>query len=285
MFNPSFFSAPVSFFNTDLAVLGNKLEIINYVTNRVEKMLQYVADSIWNALYSANSISNDKIILGLKDLIDDGATVPTFGWLSRLDYIETWVVRIWSGSMLGWNVDRAGWTITQARLEAMYRACSSGLYKPTLIVTTKELRYAIAKLSTNNNTQMVSYAGSTANTQMSSMTGPALLAEAGTPTDVYFKGIPVYEDEKCTTWEIFFLNLDTFDMYVIDSLPDSTPIMVASSTIEWQVDKNMEVSTWFHRSLEITPLNQYAKVSHLYFSGQLVCTNPKYNGYFTWITG
>lgn len=282
-FNPSYFSQPVVFSWTDLSVASNKQTVIDYMVTRFAEVTQEIADVIWTSMYWAN-YANDKIMLWLKDLIDDGSTVATYGWLNRADFLETNAYRIWIPSQIGWNKDTSWWALTLARLEAMWRAVTSWRYRPDLIMTTKNLKYKIQTLSPTTN-QYVTVPTSWVNRPLYETTLRGWLVAQAWFTDVYFKWIPVIEDEKCPEWELYMLSLETFELRVFDTLPDTTPIKVTKWVIEWQYDKNFDmVSTWFHRSPTLQPYDQYATVTHIFFAWQMICKQPKYNWYFVNLT-
>jgi len=284
-FNPTFFTQPIVFANTDLAVSDNKFAVLDYMRVRTVEVQQEMADKLGNSMYGANTLTSDKIMLGLKDLIDDGTNVANYGGQVRSSYLETNVYRIGTPTQIWGNLDSAGGALTLARLEAMWRAVTSWVYRPNLIITTKNLKYRIQTLSpTTNQFVTVPATGSPDRPLFDTSMGRGLVAQAGF-TDVYFKGIPVIEDEKCPEGELYMLNTDTFELALFTTLPDSTPIMMASAPIEGQYDKNFNLKdTGFHRSPTLMPYDQYGAITHLFFAGQMYCIQPKYNGFFTWLT-
>jgi hypothetical protein len=99
--------------------------------------------------------------------------------------------------------------------------------------------------------------------------------------DLKYKGIPIVPDEQCPAKHLFTLNLKTWTFPVMKSMIDTTPIKVASTTIEGQYSENLERPIMFHIWNWITPDDQYAMINHIYLTGNLICKNPRFNWFFS----
>jgi len=279
-FEPKFFDQPVVFANTDIAVSTNKFAVIDYLITRFEEATQEMADKIGNAMYWIGT-PDWKTMQGLKACVDDWSTVAIYGNKNRLAYIETNPYRLGSWSLIWGNVDSAGWSLTLARMEAMWNAVTSWKYQPDIIITTKALRLKLQSLLPTVNTYNVTPTNGNSMNILDRAKGNQLVAQLSF-TDVYFKWVPVVVDEKCPEGELYMVNLDTFELGVLPTMPDATPITIKSAILEGQYDENFELKdTWFHRAPTLMPYDQYGTITHIYFGGEMWSKNPKYNGYFT----
>jgi len=114
-------------------------------------------------------------------------------------------------------------------LKKMYDACCEWSYKPTIIITTKYLKYKIQSLGI----QCLSDIPTHEKISLGD-TSPFKWKHAQKwYTDVYLGKIPVIDSEYCKQWTLFMLNENTFDVAVTENLEWYEPIK-----IDW-------ISTWF----------------------------------------
>ena len=289
VFTPSFYEQPMVFAGTDLSIAKSPEAITDYYITRGQEVAQEMADGIGTMLYGDGTGNSGKDFLGLKAIVDDGTLVATYGGLNRGTYTEAAFAGgldpsrtgFGVGSLIGGNVKSSVGTLTLDILDSGYRAAWSGNFKPTIIVTTKDVYRILEKLfQPVTNMQMVKYETD----KLTSTKGVVpLMAQQGYAS-LYYKGMPVLVDEKCPTGYLFMLNMDTLEFPVLD-MWNTDPLTVATSNINGQYSENMEKAIGFSIGKLVTPVNQYGMIQHLYFGGQFYCTNPKFNTTLSGITG
>ena len=73
---------------------------------------------------------------------------------------------------------------------------------------------------------------------------------------VEFQGVTMYFDDYCTAKALYMLNTNDFQLYVFDGA-------------DFDLRKGEQGQTWFQ------PIDQFAKVAHILFMGQLRCDAPR----------
>lgn len=289
VFTPSFYEQPLVFAGTDLSLADSTEAVIEYYITRGQEVAQEMADGIGTMLYGDGTGNSGKDFLGLRAIVDDGTLVATYGGLNRGTYTEAAFAGgldpsrtgFGVGSLIGGNVKSSVGTLTLDILDSAYRAAWSGNFRPTLIVTTKEVYRILEKLfQPVTNMQMQQYASPTLT---ATKTIQPLMAQQGYAS-LFYKGIPVLVDEKCPTGYLFMLNMETLEFPTKD-MWNSDPVAVSTSNIDGQYAENMEKAIGFSIGKLVTPVNQYGMIQHMYFGGQFYCTNPKFNSTLSGITG
>lgn len=230
-----------------------------------------MCDDISDLLYGAQSGDN---FLGLVDACDAGANVATYGGLSRAVYTG-----------IQGNYTASVGTITLDLLSAKIDDCTHGTEMPDLIVTTKTVWSYIEKLlkpslQTNYNSQ--GYAKMTRTDIVPPTQG--LRGEAGFNC-IFYRGIPIVADEKCTAGYIYFLNTKYLKFYGLKSSdPDYTPISFGGPELE-SVYSDAPKTTGFHWSGFMKPIDQYGKIGHIILLGNFICRSPRHQGVMRGITG
>jgi len=284
-FEPKFYIQPIVFANTDLSAFDGKEAVIDYMSARIQQaQIEGITAIGQNLFWVANAtLVNPKAIWGLIEAVDDGTNFAAYAGLTRGSYPDPDPNRsaalgfMWTPSYIWGN--HIDWVVlTIEYVDRMIRACSNGFYRPTHIVTTKALK---AKLKYLNNTTNFVQPVVSLRSPMEMWTSAGLTAQVWF-TEVEFNGLPVIDDPFCPAGMLFVVNLETFSFKVKDQYPGATPLKFASSIIEGSADKNFTaISTWFFKTQNITPADQQGFVTNLIFAWQLVCKQPKYNGYFT----
>ena len=268
-FSPRMYEQPIVLPGDELSLSKTKESVRNLQIQKWEEASQEMADGIWTLLYWDGTGNSNKDFLGLVAGCDDGTNVATYGWLSRATY-----------TTIKGNYDTTTTTITFAAIDSMLRSCNSGNEKVDLILTTEAIYDFIAALFTqvSNERNANTSTGGLIKTAVSGLAG-----EAGF-TSLFYKGVPIIADEKCPAEHIFFLNTKTWEFATVDDMFGTTPVMLKSSEIEGQYDVNTEKSYWFNVSATLMPTDQYGFISHLFLMGNLICKNPRRNGYMDDIT-
>jgi hypothetical protein len=269
VFSPRSYYQPIVLPGDELSLSKTKESVRNLQVQKGEEASQEMAEDIGALLYGDGTGNSNKDFLGLIAGADDGTNVATYGGLSRATY-----------TTIKGTVDSTTTTITFDALDTMLRSTNSGNQKVDLMLTTEAIYDYVAALFTavNNERNAANSSNSLIKTAISGIAG-----EAGF-TSLFYKGVPIIADESCPDNHLFCLNTSTWEFATVDGLVGTTPIMIKSAEIEGQYDSNVEKSYGFH----ITPMkwvaDQYGFVSQILLMGNLICKNPRRNGYFSAIT-
>ena len=268
-FSPRSYEQPIVLAGDELSLAKTKESVRDLQKQKGEEAAQEMADGIGTLLYGDGTGNSNKDFLGLVAGCDDGTNVATYGGLSRSTF-----------TTIQGNYDTTTTTITFTAIDSMLRSCNSGNEKVDLILTTEAIYDFVAALFTqvsNERNAMVDK-GNLIKTAISGLAG-----EAGF-TSLFYKGVPIIADEKCPANHVFFLNTKTWEFGTVDNLVGTVPVMLSSMEIEGQYDTNTEKSYGFH----VTPLqkahDQWGFASDILLMGNLMCKNPKRNGYMDSIT-
>ena len=105
--------------------------------------------------------------------------------------------------------------------------------------------------------------------------GQALKGLAGY-TAIWYRGIPIVKDEKCTSGYIYYINTDVTYWSGLPH-PKHGMVSLGTSTIEGvgnPVPRNHGISwTGFKE-----PINQDGETGQFILYGQMLCEMPRYNG-------
>jgi len=243
---------------------------LNLVKVEMESAQQDMIDSVGGLLYGDGTGNSNKDFLGLGAIVDDATDVSTYGGLSRSTY-----------SVLNANRDASGGTLTTDLMGTLYDTCARGAKKPTLIVTTEAVWTIYeALLQPTVNANYDGYRQVT-RTGIASNQG-ALKGEIGFDA-LFYRGVPMVRDEKCTAQTMWMLNEEYLTWYGLKS-HKYKPVSIGSSTTDGVYDDGPK-SVGFSWSGLKEPTNQYSEVGQIILEGNLVSPAPRYHGRLTGITG
>lgn len=269
VFSPRSYYQPIVLPGDELSLAKTKESVRDLQVQKGEEASQEMADGIGTLLYGDGTGNSNKDFLGLIAGCDDGTNVATYGGLSRATF-----------TTIKGNYDTTTTTITFAAIDSMLRDCNSGNDKVDMILTTEAIYDFIAALFTqvSNERNANTSTGSLIKTAISGLAG-----EAGF-TSLFYKGVPIMADEKCPADHVFFINSKTWEFATVDNLFGTVPVMLKSSEIEGQYDVNTEKSYGFHVTPMQKSIDQWGYMSQILLMGNLICKNPKRNGYMDSIT-
>jgi hypothetical protein len=270
-FNPTGFyqSIVLSDFEIDVND-ASETQVLDLVKLEMESGMQDMLDSLGDIFYGAQSGKN---FLGLQDLVDDGTTTATYGGLSRATYT----------SLKATKTAASGGLLSLSFLAGLVDAATLGAQKPDMGVTTEAIWTLYESLAQPANViNQQGYAQMTRSGVAASRA--ALNGELGFDT-LFFRGIPLVKDEKCTSGRIYFLNSNTINWHGLRSKKYKN-IDLSSSLIEGgQYEKDVPKSYGFIWKELMSPVNQAAEIGQIMLRGQLICNNPRLNSVGTTITG
>ena len=169
-------------------------------------------------------------------------------------------------------------SLTLDHIGASIDGCTVGSHQPQLIITTPTIWRAIEDLLFPSVMSSYGAAGSKRGTitRMGEQgAGQALKGLAGY-TAIWYRGIPIVKDEKCTSGYIYYINTDVTYWSGLPH-PKHGMVSLGTSTIEGvgnPVPRNHGISwTGFKE-----PINQDGETGQFILYGQMLCEMPRYNG-------
>ena len=237
-------SAPLTFSGVQLAVNKGPEAYINLMATEFEFSGKDLSDKIGDTIYLDGTGNANKDINGLVYHVDDGTNVVTYQNQSRTTYPNLKSTLTAQGGAIGFS-----------DLATDTDAAQVGTDNPTLMVTTPAVFSIIERLVTP--TLQVNYGAAPATgADTGGMNGIGLSFGANR---LWWRGMPIIVDEKCTSGNIYTLNENHLFLYTLDYTNE-----VVEST------KEGFAFTGFKKSQ-----NQNAVVGHLLFAGQLVGDSPR----------
>ena len=202
-FNPSQYAASIPLSGIELAANRGEAAVVDLVASTLSIYAEALRQDMGTDVYGDGTGNNSKALLGLVAQTDDTTSVTTFGGISRTTYTN------WRGT----RTAQSG-SLSLANLAADVDAAQVGTEKPNLLVTTPAVFTIYEALLTPTVTHNLSFSGYDMLTPGGEFqkNGPA--AGQGF-NSLYFRGIPLVADEKCTSGNIYTLNTRHLYWYVM----------------------------------------------------------------------
>lgn len=269
-FRPKGYYKSVVLSNMERAV-NESAKVMDLVSVEMDSAQQDMADGIGTLMYSDGTGNGGKDFTGLAAAVDDGSVAATYGGMSRTTY-----------PTLASTVTAALGNLTLAAMATMADACTIGSDKLTLIVTTEAVWSYYEQLL--QPTVSASYdAGGFAQVSKNGIMANrgALKGEAGFDA-LWYRGIPIVKDEKCTAGYMYFLN-EKYIKWCYLEHPDNAK-KAAGNNVEgyYSQDERPPVFSWTGWKV---PTNQDAIISQFIVYGELINKNPNRSGVIQGITG
>ena len=264
-FDPKFYYKSVVLPQTEIDLNATEGGVINLAATELAMAAQEMADELGAIAYSDGTGNGSKDFLGLQAIIDDGTNAATYGSLARSTYTTL----------------NAGYTsqatLTLASMATMYNTCTSGVHKPTIILTTEAI-FALYEQLLQPMERI--------NQKVSPVRGQGMQGEAGF-TALQYKGVPIVADEKCTSGVMYFINENFLDWYAIPSVKNKS-INYDPSSIEGNNYDNKFATVkglGFSWTDWKVPTNGYSIVGQIILGGNLVSFDPGKHGQLHSISG
>jgi len=251
-----YWSVPLS--GIQVAVNQGPQKVLDLVQVEMNSVAQDMADTLGTGLYSDGTGTSNKQLDGLDACVDDGVGTATYANLLRSTY-TTWVS----------NHDSSTNAITRAELAASFDAATIGADHPTLGVTTPAIwttieGLAMGTISFNNPLPGLGR-------EYGQMTRAGVRRGVGGElgfTALFFRGVPIISDEKCTSGRFYWLNENHLGLatWPYPNFPG------------YVTKPAYHGFCWTGLKL---PLNQDASVGQFLFYGQLVTDSCRTHAYMT----
>lgn len=218
--------------------------IVDLMAAEFSDISRALSEKLGEDTYSDGTGNNNKEIAGLKYHIDDSTTAATYQNLSRSTYTNLKATRNAQAGALAFS-----------DLASDYDACQRGTDSPTLGVTTPAIFTIIEALITPTHNMEIGKAYA----KLSPTGGTSGVSGAYGLNAITYRGVPIISDEKATSGNLYFLNENHLNLYLIDH----DPMFVEGSKegFGWTGWKKSQ--------------NQNAIVGQLLFAGQLVGDSPR----------
>ena len=259
-YSPKFYQITVALRLDEVSVNNTDAKIIELAGLELQSAAHDMADDVGTLFYSDGTGNSSKDFLGL-GVVDDGTNVATIGGQSRSTY-----------STLQSTLTASGGTLTLALMQTLYSNVSSGGQKVDLGLAPEAVVNLFEQLL--NPQERISKEVSAM--RNGGVGGTGFLGH-------FFKGFPIFADEKATAQNLYFLREEFINFYALP-FAGTNPVNFKSVDIRGN-DYSSVKGLGFSWSDWILPSNQAAWVSHLYLGGELVFENPKRAGRLTGITG
>jgi len=174
--------------------INKSLPVIKQEALEMESAADDLLDSIGDAFYGDGS---SDACDGLANIVDDGSIATTYAGLTRASY-----------NALDADVSTSVGSIALDTIGASIDGATVGSNEPDIIITTKTLWRAIEDLLFPSVTASYGAAGSKrgkVNRLGDVSMGTPLQGLAGY-TAMWYRGIPIVKDEKCTSGYIYYIN-------------------------------------------------------------------------------
>lgn len=225
-----------------------------------DDMIDRIADAFYG---SGTSNAYD----GLGNIVDDATVAATYAGLARATY-----------SALNADIDTSVGSITLDTIGSSIDGCTVGSHEPKLVLTTKTLWRAIEDLLFPSVTATYGAAGSKrgkVNRFGDVGAGQALTGLAGY-TAIYYRGIPIVKDDKCTSGYIYYLNTD-FLYWAGLPHPDFGTVDLGGDIIEG-VDNEAPSNHGIAWTGWMRPTDQDGNTAQFLQYGNLICESPRHQG-------
>ena len=260
-YNPKFYQITVALPLDELSVNQTDSKVIDLASIEMAGASQDMADDIGTLFYADGTGNSSKDFLGLGAIVDDGGDVSTIGGQSRSTY-----------TTLQSTDTASGGAVSLAKLSTLHSAVSSGSQKPTMGLCDETVWNLIESLISPQERII----------KDEPMIRKGIVGGSGF-TALFYRGVPILADEKCTTQRFYWINEDWVDFYALP-VALTEAIKFRSQDMKGNDYSNVQ-GLGFSWSGWIKPSNSAAVVGHMYLGGELVTFNPKRHGRLTGITG
>lgn len=242
--NPSEYYANLSISGIQKAVNKGAEAVVDLLAAEFSDVARALSENMGEDLYLDGTGNTNKDLAGLQYHVDDATTAATYQGLSRNTYTNLRATRNAQVGALGFD-DLAG----------DYDAAQRGTDSPTLGVTTPAVWTIIEALITPTTNIEVNKSYP----KLSPTGGEVGISANRGFNALYYRGVPIISDEKCTAQNLYLLNENHLNLYEIAH--DPMFVEASKEGFAWTGWKKSQ--------------NQNAIVGQILWSGQLVGESPR----------
>lgn len=263
-YNPAFNAANVALATTDVAANNTLRKVLDLTEVEMISRAQDLADSIGDQFYGNQTSPTD--FLGLGNIV---SATGTIGGASRATY-----------PTLQSTVTASGGTLSLFKMRTLFNNISDGEVQPTESFTTYDV-WALYEALLQPQERIAKEAQINPAPNFKGYTGYR---------SIMFAGLPITPDRKCTSGNMYMLNMDFLNFYTLNMMGSldksgyaSEKVKVGSKLFtgsQYTADENFG----FFWTGFIHATNAMAWNSFVTVAGNLVSANPRRQGVLTGIT-
>jgi len=242
--------------------INKSMPVINQEALEMQSAGQDLLDNIGDAFYGDGTSNQCD---GLKNIVDDGSVAASYAGLTRSSY-----------DALDADVSTSVGSITLDTLGASIDGVNIGSQEPDIIITTKTLWRAIEDLLFPSVTSTYGAVGGVRRSKLTRMgevgAGQSLKGLAGY-TAIWYRGIPIVKDAKCTSGYIYYLNRNFLYWSGLPHYKHGS-VNLGGGLIEG-VDNPVPKNHGLAWTGMKEPINQDGETGQFILYGQLVCELPR----------
>lgn len=231
-------------------------KVLDLLATEMESKAADMKDNLGDGFYSDGTGNENKDIIGLRAAVDDNTFITSYEGLSRATFTQ-WRSTITSDA-----------TVTLPDFATDFNAAKVGAEDPTLLLSTPAVFNIYEALMDQDVRYNLQFAG------YDQIYGKGLprksgnLAQGQGFNSLYFRGVPLVADEKCTTGRLYTLNENHIWFYTFSNLPNAKSI---KNGFGWTGLKE--------------PVNQDGSVGQFLWYGNLASDGPRFSALRYSITG
>lgn len=238
------------------AVNSGDGRVLDLLATEMESKAADMKDNMGTGFYSDGTDNASKEITGLKAAVDDSTFVTTYEGISRSTYSQ-WRSTITSDASLA-----------LADMATDFNAAKIGAEDPTLLLTTPAIFNIYEALMDQDVRYNLTFTGYDQIYGTGMPRKSSQLAQGQGFNSLYFRGVPMVADEKCTTGRLYTLNENHIFFYTFRKHPKH----------------NAEKNGFFWTGLK-EPVNQDGDVGQFLWYGNLASDGPRFSALRYSITG
>ncbi len=271
-FEPQRLHKPVVIDDIEMAVNEGDMRVLDVLATEMDSIAQDLTDDLGSYLYtgtSATGLSFDSLL----NASDDSTNFSTYGALARSTYT----------TLKGYYSASVG-ALALSDMATAYNNTTYGSDKPSLMLTTQSIwtgYEALLQPTVRAGYQMNGYPQVTRTGVVSGQ--QAMRGDIGFDS-VWFRGVPVVWDQKCTSQKMFIISENHFNFFGIDLPAKLGYEKFNTSEKNVKGPQALPIPKGYNWSGLIRSQNQPAQVGHLYYVGNFVSDNPRFIGQLTDIT-
>ena len=230
--------------------------VLDLLATEMESKAADLKDTMGDGFYSDGTGNADKDIVGLRAAVDDSTFVTTYEGISRATY-TAWRSTITSDA-----------TITLPDFATDFNAAKVGAEDPTLMLSTPAIFNIFEALMDQDVRYSLQFTGYDQIFGQGMPRKSSALAQGQGFNSLYFRGVPLVADEKCTTGRLYTLNEKHIFFHTFRKHPKHSA----------------EKHGFFWTGLK-EPVNQDGDVGQFLWYGNLASDGPRFSALRYSITG
>ena len=267
-FEPQRVSIPIVLDDIETTLNEGDRQIVSLLATEFDSVAQDLTDELGSYFYTGTGASGSSFD-SILNAADDATGFATYGTLARSTY--TTLKGDYTGSV---------GALALSDLATSHSNISFSGSEPTIGLTTKTLWNAYETLLQPTVRAGYATSGFPQVTRTGVIAGRAALGGEIGFSSLYFRGMPLVADDKCTSGKIFLINENFFGFRGINLKGYET------ANIKGDVEgpQDVPVPRGFNWSGMMRPTDMPAEVGHISYVGNFIATDPRRQSQLTAVT-